>query len=267
MHEKRAQKLRVDEFSIQKVGESHDTMQRLTSQMQELQEMANCMDDSGKCQKESNYSLKISHVPSQRAVIPSPTWHMDFFLNTVKRFWQSTSYVRFITDTLSRNSSLYDPSARGAIPVQVYACETCRREWGTKKSHSFSYFNVFHSVRKEDVRKLANSERKDQHVHLFLETAESKDRRKSSRRRISRAVCGRIILPIRRKMEQLATALDPWNTKKTSHEELAEVLAADVDSSLGIWHQFVKLAMELLKSTPTWECWIAARWTEDGTFA
>ena len=73
----------------------------------------------------------------------------------------------------------------------------------------FSYFNVFHSVRKEDVRKLANSERKDQHVHLFLETAESKDRRKSSRRRISRAVCGRIILPIRRKMEQLATALDP----------------------------------------------------------
>ena len=143
MHEKRAQKLRVDEFSIQKKRESHDTMQRLTSQMQELQEMANCMDDSGKCQKESNYSLKISHVPSQRAVIPSPTWYMDFFLNTVKRFWQSTSYVRFITDTLSRNSSLYDPSARGAIPVQVYACETCRREWGTKEETQFFLFHFF----------------------------------------------------------------------------------------------------------------------------
>ena len=117
-----------------------------------------------------------------------------------------------------------------------------------KRRDTVFLISFFHSVRKEDVRKLANSEHKDQDVHLFLETAESTDWRKSSRRRISRAVCGRITLPIRRKREQLATALDPWTTKKTSHEELAEVLAADVDSSLGIWHQFVKLAMELLKS-------------------
>ena len=140
------------------------------------------------------------------------------------------------------NSSLYDSSARGAIPVQVYAwmesklaifwdlvfevfhssqnrLNNTKRSGGTRKPVAgseeqrrdtvFSYFNVFHSVRKEDVRKLANSERKDQHVHLFLETAESKDRRKSSRKRISRAVCGRIILPIRRKSEKLATALHP----------------------------------------------------------
>ena len=42
MHEmgeiKRAQELRVDEFSVQKLRESHDTIQRLTSQIQELQE-------------------------------------------------------------------------------------------------------------------------------------------------------------------------------------------------------------------------------------
>ena len=42
MHEmgemKRAQELRVDEFSVQKLRESHETMQRLTSQVQELQE-------------------------------------------------------------------------------------------------------------------------------------------------------------------------------------------------------------------------------------
>ena len=44
---KRAQELRVDEFSVQKLSESHDTIQKLTSQIQELQERANCMSDSG----------------------------------------------------------------------------------------------------------------------------------------------------------------------------------------------------------------------------
>ena len=42
MHEmgemKRAQELRVDEFSVQNLREGHDTMQRLISQIQELQE-------------------------------------------------------------------------------------------------------------------------------------------------------------------------------------------------------------------------------------
>ena len=41
MHEmgemKRAQELRVDEFSLQKLRESHETRQRLTSQVQVLQ--------------------------------------------------------------------------------------------------------------------------------------------------------------------------------------------------------------------------------------
>ena len=38
---KRAQELRVDEFSKQKLRESHETIQRLTSQVQELQERMN----------------------------------------------------------------------------------------------------------------------------------------------------------------------------------------------------------------------------------
>ena len=38
----RAQELRVDEFSVQKLRESHETMQRLTSQVQESQERINC---------------------------------------------------------------------------------------------------------------------------------------------------------------------------------------------------------------------------------
>ena len=53
---KRAQELRVQEFSVQ-LRESHETIQRLTSQIQELQERVNCMNDSGEFQdKESNYS-------------------------------------------------------------------------------------------------------------------------------------------------------------------------------------------------------------------
>ena len=48
---KRAQALRVDEFSVQKLGESHETIQRLTSQMQEMQEQMNSMHDTGDFKK------------------------------------------------------------------------------------------------------------------------------------------------------------------------------------------------------------------------
>ena len=111
-----------------KLTQSHDTIQQLTSQIQELQEMVNCMNDSGEFQeKESNYNVTFSHVPSQPAVVPSPrsmlsrdqaTWYVEFVWDRRKRFWQSTCNIRVITDTLSRNSSLSDgskgqPVARG----------------------------------------------------------------------------------------------------------------------------------------------------------
>ena len=45
---------------------------------------------------------------------------MEFVSTTGKRFWQSTSYVRFTTDTLSRTSSLNDSKCyRCAVPVLV----------------------------------------------------------------------------------------------------------------------------------------------------
>ena len=43
---RRAQELRVDEFSGQKLRESHYTIQQLNSRTQELQERVNCMNDS-----------------------------------------------------------------------------------------------------------------------------------------------------------------------------------------------------------------------------
>ena len=69
---KRAQELRVDEVSEQKLRESHETIERLTSQLQDVQEQTNSMNDSGEFQDvESNHSGRLSYVPSQPAAIPS----------------------------------------------------------------------------------------------------------------------------------------------------------------------------------------------------
>ena len=69
---KRAQELRIDKFSAKKLKESHETIQWLTSQMQELQEQMNSVNDSVEFQEvESNHSRGLSYVPSQPAAIPS----------------------------------------------------------------------------------------------------------------------------------------------------------------------------------------------------
>ena len=65
---KRAQELRVDELSVQKLRESRETIQRLISQLQEMQEHVNSMNDSGEFQEvESNHSGRLSYVRSQPA--------------------------------------------------------------------------------------------------------------------------------------------------------------------------------------------------------
>ena len=76
MHEmgemKRAQELRVDELSVQKLRESHETIQKLASQLQEIQGQMNSMNDSGEFQEvESNYSGTLSYVLGQPAMMPS----------------------------------------------------------------------------------------------------------------------------------------------------------------------------------------------------
>ena len=69
---KRAQEQRVDEFSAQKLRVSHETKQRLTSQMQEMQEQMTSMNGSGEFQEvESNHSGRLSCVLCQPAAIPS----------------------------------------------------------------------------------------------------------------------------------------------------------------------------------------------------
>ena len=61
---KRAPEFRVDDFSVQKLKESHDTIQRLTSQVQKFQDRVHCMSDSGEFQEiESNYGGKFFTFP------------------------------------------------------------------------------------------------------------------------------------------------------------------------------------------------------------
>ena len=76
MHEmgrvKRAQEQQVEEFSVQNLRESHETIQLFTSQLQQMQEQMNSMNDSGDFQDaESNYSGRLSHVSSQLIRIPN----------------------------------------------------------------------------------------------------------------------------------------------------------------------------------------------------
>ena len=75
MHEmgkKESQEQRIGEVSVQKLRENHETIQQLTSQLQQMREQVNSMNDSGDFQEvESNYSGRLSHVSSQPAMIPS----------------------------------------------------------------------------------------------------------------------------------------------------------------------------------------------------
>ena len=69
---KRAQEQQVDEFSIQKLRENHETDQQLTFQLQQVQGQLNSMNDSGDFQDvESKFCGRSSHVSSQLAMIPS----------------------------------------------------------------------------------------------------------------------------------------------------------------------------------------------------
>ena len=116
---KRAQELWVDKFFVQKLKECHDTIQNLTSQIQELQERVNCMNDSRECQDiDSDYSGKFSHVPSQRAVVPKSSIYVE------PRPKHAIWYMEFVDSTQIFNQGILhstNPSATGSIPVRPVA--------------------------------------------------------------------------------------------------------------------------------------------------
>ena len=133
MHEmgeiKRAQELRVDEFSVQKLRESHDTIQRLTSQIQAVQERMNPVNDSREYQEvESNHSGCLTFRVNQQRFqvldtkcysrdkrLPLDTWKPSgpqeiFFCQSTFKSSQTPSQGILHSPT---------PSATGAVPVHV----------------------------------------------------------------------------------------------------------------------------------------------------
>ena len=57
---------------MQKLRENHETIQKLTSQLQKQQEQMNSMSDSGDFQDvESKFCGRLSHVSSHLVMIPS----------------------------------------------------------------------------------------------------------------------------------------------------------------------------------------------------
>ena len=113
MHEmgemKRAQELRVDEFSIQKLRESHEIIQRLTSYVQELQERMNYLNDSGEFQERRVelqwtifHTFPVNQQGCQVHALCQPATH-GIDLDHRKTFLQI-----HVTNTPSKNSSICD---------------------------------------------------------------------------------------------------------------------------------------------------------------
>ena len=96
----RAQEQRVDEISVQKLRENHDTIQKLTSQLQEMQEQMNSVNDSGEFHSGSGIKLQREIVlrfqsacnDSKFSFHAEPrrtpaSWYIEYIGITGKRFW------------------------------------------------------------------------------------------------------------------------------------------------------------------------------------
>ena len=67
---RRFQGSRFDEFSRRRLIENQDTIHELTARVQELQNEVNCLNDSRDFEDAESVRSGLSHVPSQRALLP-----------------------------------------------------------------------------------------------------------------------------------------------------------------------------------------------------
>ena len=124
----RAQEPRVDEVSAHKSRENHETIRRLTSQLQEMQDQMIFLNDSGEFQEvESNHSGRLSYVSSQPAMIrtsrsmlsrdkrlPLDTWNTSGWQENV--FGYQFSTCGSPRDHHQGIQSDYAQRERGAVP-------------------------------------------------------------------------------------------------------------------------------------------------------
>ena len=145
---KRVQEMRTDEFSRNESRESHATLhsrnesreshatlQEVTSQIQELQDRMNYISDSREFQDvESICSGNYLTFPVSRQSFQACDLIHEICLG--KRFGQSTCNVRFITDTLSRNSPRNESKSHRWNPSAKEYRETRRERRRTNSKHN-----------------------------------------------------------------------------------------------------------------------------------
>ena len=144
---KRAQEQRVEQASVQKLRENHETIQRLTSQLQQMLEQMNSMYDSGDFQDvELNYCGKVVMISSYRTLLsrdkrlPLDTWNQsglqeNVFGNQFSTFDSPTDHPQRIqSDNVQRNREAVPEAGRtktvhteedklnqGTIPMPTFA--------------------------------------------------------------------------------------------------------------------------------------------------
>ena len=131
---KRAHELRVDGISAQIMRESHETMQRITSKMQEMQ-MSSIHDASELQEVESNHSGRISFVSSQLAMIPSSRSMLSRDIRLPYDTWNLSEAQgnvfgnQFSTfDSSTTSSSIYDTKChRCGSSACLYRDTCCKR--------------------------------------------------------------------------------------------------------------------------------------------
>ena len=107
-------------------SKNHETIQRLTSQLQDMQEQMNSVNDSGEFQEvESNYSGRLSYVSSQPAMMPSSR----SMLNHDKRLPLDTWNTSGLQENVFGNQFSSFDSARDH-PQEIHPCPP-QRERGS----------------------------------------------------------------------------------------------------------------------------------------
>ena len=145
---------------MQNFTENHETIQKLTSQLQEIQGQMNSTNDSGEFQEvESNYSGIFSHVSSQLARIPSPramlSCHKRLPLDTWNRSGSQENVFANPRPTLESSQTHHrgshqfaTPSAAGEAPAFMSTKRLVAREEERNELETQSQWRHLHEGRR-----------------------------------------------------------------------------------------------------------------------
>ena len=109
---------------MQKLRANHETIQKLTSQLQEMQEQMDSVNDSGEFQEvESNYSGRLSYVSSPPVMIPSSRSMLSRDTRLFVDTWNTSGLQENVFGNLF---TTFDYP--GEHPQGIHSCETQREQ-------------------------------------------------------------------------------------------------------------------------------------------